>query len=1815
MPDAIGGALLNTKSRVCTALFSIIVPLCCLSTACSPQSAGTVVAAEALSTHYVRVAFDGPVPALAGDPAAYSIVSSSGDVLAVSTAAVGPDDRSVILTTDRQSRVDYAISIGTPVGNGGSSDSAAPIRFNGSDEEEPFLERASALSSQEILLTFNRGMDIAALASVSNYEVAPALVPVEAIVTPDGQAVRLRLPAHEFMVHVSYTVRVKNSLTEPAPLLVDPTRAEVVFEGIAAVDTAGPSVSVVESRDANTVVVTFSEPVAEGTVLPQSFEIDPPLAVISADVQSFGTQVVLITQTQVADVPYSLSVSRDIVDLAGNEIVNRAGKFTFAGQLALAGVDELPRVVGAVSAGNLSVIVAFNKVMGEGIDNPAHYEIAGSDTAYLLVVDAIPNEQNTAVELVTLSQSSDEYTVHVVNVHDAVGNPLTAPDGLLPPPIGFDPTRATFRGTPPVINFEASLYTVDSATGTLVLVDPRTGVGSGVGPLGVSGVRSLAYNANTGALYGTTIAPNQLVSIDIDSGVARVIGSLGDFDVRGLAYDDNRDRLYGTTINPSRLVHIAPQSAAVSVIGSLDQNIWTLAFDAHTDTLLAANDKTLMTLDPVTANTMTRGNLMFNTIQGLAMNSGFRALYGMDRESGQLLVIDQYTGESTVIGHIGLNQPYGLAVGPLPLNEQVDTDGDGFADWFEEIGWFVTIEFDDGTTSTAHVTSDPFSRDTDGDGIWDGDENRHNFDPRTDDTDADQVSDFDEWNIWYSDPRKQDTDYDGISDLFEVNLFKTSPTLADTDGDQMPDNVELFEANRNPRIADLPLPQIKIGQISLVLDERVEYTDETGVTQTEERSATTTLSQSQERSFSTSDTQTRELTDTFSQEASLEVGFDDGYAWKFTATVGFEQTRSRGYSATLDRSSVESASAEEQESLAFANEVSNNRSFTRTTEDADMRVDVTVTNDGDVAFNITDMELVALVRDPATRANIPVATLLPERTLALGEDIDLNLGPFDRDRGPFIFRDVQIFPEVARRLRESPQAITVELSNFNVRSEDGRLFAFSSQETNDRTAGIVIDYGQVCCLPNGSCENLDPESCDLQGGISDGRVETYRVATAGRFDIATGAPLGISMQTALEDIIGITRSDNPNNQPFADDLSGADIQNSYGTFYQDLDTNDDGVTDVTVEQLMRVRRVETDPEIQSRAPTARRFWVVIVPPGTPPYTHFSELRLLGGQNYSISFEADDDQDGLFARVEAVFGSSDQESDTDGDGVGDYEETTEGWLVNVDGQRRRVYSDPVDRDSDDDGIEDMIERNLGTDPRRRDTDGDGITDPAELNGYVILQRDNDSDPSNDPPLAVDPYVGSMPGLVDHNALGAVAYATDPLSVDTDNDSIRDGREAWLGSNPNDQDDAHTVRDTDQDGLSDLEEEQGWYVLTDTTPSFCVGGPDDGLPCTNFLTDCGFPAGVCVPEAIPPCAIGNTPGCISSDPNNPDTDNDGLPDLLEKVLGSHPRLADTDGDGLLDGHEFDSDNYFTEYPEFLGRCALSPNPTQCVYVEPAATIGSDLLDTDTDDDGLSDGFEINQSVWRVHVIGEPIYTVTSNPLLADSDGDGLDDGVEYDGKDLVDPDDSTDPNKYDTDGDCTVTPANCSDGAEFVSSRDPLRQDQNVTIRIDSFFMADTDCSGGEINGGYWEWKDATFFTLGPGDTDGRIPLYHHECLGDFVDGNINANCFPPTNEFWENYCQWLIPEGQAVPANPLGYVAPTPRVYEGLHSGQQVVFSSDWMSENDDGNGCGCPCGSHGIMESIILIYPVQPIYNAQFTIGDMEADLCEMVVTYTVIVD
>lgn len=111
-------------------------------------------------------------------------------------------------------------------------------------------------------------------------------------------------------------------------------------------------------------------------------------------------------------------------------------------------------------------------------------------------------------------------------------------------------------------------------------------------------------------------------------------------------------------------------------------------------------------------------------------------------------------------------------------------------------------------------------------------------------------------------------------------------------------------------------------------------------------------------------------------------------------------------------------------------------------------------------------------------------------------------------------------------------------------------------------------------------------------------------------------------------------------------------------------------------------------------------------------------------------------------------------------------------------------------------------------------------------------------------------------------------------------------------------------------------------------------------------------------------------IGTDPLNPDTDEDGLPDGYEYyVLNTSPLEIDTDENGITDGDEdFDNDG-LTNYQEYL----LTTNPNS----------------SDTDGDMLIDGDEV--------------YKYMTNPLLFDTDADLMCDGDEiFYGTDPLNPD---------------------------------------------------------------------------------------------------------------------------------------------------------------------------------------------------------------------
>lgn len=139
-------------------------------------------------------------------------------------------------------------------------------------------------------------------------------------------------------------------------------------------------------------------------------------------------------------------------------------------------------------------------------------------------------------------------------------------------------------------------------------------------------------------------------------------------------------------------------------------------------------------------------------------------------------------------------------------------------------------------------------------------------------------------------------------------------------------------------------------------------------------------------------------------------------------------------------------------------------------------------------------------------------------------------------------------------------------------------------------------------------------------------------------------------------------------------------------------------------------------------------------------------------------------------------------------------------------------------------------------------------------------------------------------------------------------------------------------------------------------------------------------------------------------NADYDKDGLTNSTERELGTDPENPDTDGDGLTDGDEVrkyytdpkksdtDGDN-LTDYAEIFDHKTSPKSP-------------------DTDGDGLNDGEEITRK---------------TNPQQADTDGDGLIDGDEVSKH-------KTDPTKADTDGDTL------SDGQEVMKlSTNPLATD--------------------------------------------------------------------------------------------------------------------------------------------------------------------------------
>ncbi len=292
------------------------------------------------------------------------------------------------------------------------------------------------------------------------------------------------------------------------------------------------------------------------------------------------------------------------------------------------------------------------------------------------------------------------------------------------------------------------------------------------------------------------------------------------------------------------------------------------------------------------------------------------------------------------------------------------------------------------------------------------------------------------------------------------------------------------------------------------------------------------------------------------------------------------------------------------------------------------------------------------------------------------------------------------------------------------------------------------------------------------------------------------------------------------------------------------------------------------------------------------------------------------------------------------------------------------------DKDNDSIADWIECNYEEETKDEDIDyskcdaidTDGDTTPD------YLDEDSDGDTIPDSEEANNDRGRYEPDDADYDEIPNYRDLDSDNNGIPDKDEYQNGRDLDNNGTPD-----YLDYDNDGDGFSDAEEIHGIIVTKPAPPEGHFSGSCDGR---NLIGDASNPV--------------DCDGDTTPDYNDPDSDGDGLPDRIEGMirLASNGFLAryskDIDGDGIDDKTEcgvdiesenlslsscLDSDCYNTK--DENGCYVYGYNSASCDGIP-------DMLEKDSDGDGLTDAFERK---WL------------SDATKTDTDGDCVTDLIEY------------------------------------------------------------------------------------------------------------------------------------------------------------------------------------------------------------------------------
>ena len=641
-----------------------------------------------------------------------------------------------------------------------------------------------------------------------------------------------------------------------------------------------------------------------------------------------------------------------------------------------------------------------------------------------------------------------------------------------------------------------------------------------------------------------------------------------------------------------------------------------------------------------------------------------------------------------------------------------------------------------------------------------------------------------------------------------------------------------------------------------------------------------------------------------------------------------------------------------------------------------------------------NLAVTVLMQDPLDPGKLtPIATLLPDREPAEG----FNLGPLQPKRGPFIFSNDQVFPNLIDALMQNPRGLVYRVANFDIIDEIGRNFAFTSQEINDRTASLLIDNG-----------SFDSDS-DGEGDLT----EYHRVATGtGReveidgqrrriiFD-AQGNQVGISLREALESALGLTHYDEAATPTRG--LTAEQIESSYSTV---LDP------DSQIERIWRIRNTARGASLQDQ--NLRKAWEILTPTGIGEPRALEDIVLSTESDLKLAFVEDDDDDRVTKALELMNNCLDSRPDSDGDGLLDREEILLGFEIDINGRSRKVFSSCSLTDSDRDGLTDFEEVNISDD----DDDNDGVSDAEDRFPFDPFEwADNDGDGIGNNADTDD----DNDGFADDDDFCPLNFTFPGSNVDDDGDGFGNDCDAFIEDSAEwldtDTDFIGNNADTDDDG-DNIPDDQDAFPLDFTEHADSdgdgVGDFADAFPADAGETKDSDGDGVgdnidAFPFDPNETADTDNDGVGNNNPNETDDDNDTVPDATDNCpLVVNKDQADADGDGvgnLCDAFPFDSSETTNSDGDGTGDNADLDDDNDGVNDE------DDLFPLDPNESADSDGDGVGDN--RDAFPNNPAETLDS-----DNDGIGNNEDEEDDGDNIADEVDAfpLDPNEAnDDDGD--------------------------------------------------------------------------------------------------------------------------------------------------------------------------------------------------------